>query len=222
MVVEDDPFTSSLVESLLKRENFEVQVCADASTARTVAAEMDPDLALLDVNLGAGPSGLQLGFVLEQAHPGMVIMYLTRYPTALLNGGGNDAHLANKTVVSKDEIANADALVSLIEAALQGDNGVVEVAGDAQVQRLTATQLEILRMLAAGMTNSRIANQRGTSERAVEKQVKAIYAALGLESDRTTNARVLAALRYTEAMGEVIPDSHIESMELDVPDEQPV
>jgi len=220
LVVEDDPFTSSLVESLLRRENYEVQVCADASTARTIAAEMDPDLALLDVNLGAGPSGLQLGFVLEQAHPGMVIVYLTRYPTALLNGGSNDSHLADKVVVSKDEITSAEALVELIEAALLGRSEAGEVAVDSQVRQLTATQLEILRMLAAGMTNSAIAQQRSTSERAVEKQVKAVYTALGLESDRETNARVLAALRYTEAMGEVVSDAQAVALGLDDKDEQ--
>lgn len=218
LVVEDDPFTATLVESVLRRENYEVHVCAEASTARAVAAEMDPDLALLDVNLGQGPSGVQLGYILEQAHPGMVITYLTRYPTALVKDGENAEHLAGKTVLSKDDITDANLLIEAIDAALQGEIEVPEVTADAQVRLLTSTQLEILRLLSAGMTNSAIAKHRSTSERAVEKQVKAIYTALDLEADQKTNARVLAALRYTETMGEVPPANGIG---LDVVDEQP-
>lgn len=198
------------MESVLARERYEVQVCSDAHTARRIADEMDPDLALLDVNLGSGPSGIQLGFVLEQTHPGMVIAYLTRYPTALLNGGGNDDHLAGKMVLAKDDITDADALVSAVEAALKGEPDPIEVKADAQVSRLTATQIEILSMLASGMTNSAIAQRRSTSERAVEKQVKLIYETLGLESDKATNARVLAARRFIESMGEVAHDDAAE------------
>ena len=219
LVVEDDPFTATLVESVLKRESYEVHVCADASTARTVAAEMDPDLALLDVNLGEGPSGVQLGFVLEQTHPGMVITYLTRYPTALVKDGENAEHLADKTILSKDDITDAGVLIEAIDAALQGRIEAPELTADAQVRLLTPTQMEILRLLSAGMTNSAIAKHRSTSERAVEKQVKAIYTALGLEADQKTNARVLAALRYTETMGEV---TAVTDIGLNIVDEQPV
>ena len=217
-MVEDDPFTATLVESVLRRENYEVHVCADASTARASAAEMDPDLALLDVNLGQGPSGVQLGYILEQAHPGMVITYLTRYPTALVKDGENAAHLRGKTILSKDDITDADVLIASIDAALQGTIQAPELAADDQVRLLTPTQMEILRLLSSGMTNSAIARHRSTSERAVEKQVKAIYTTLGLEADQKTNARVLAALRYTETMGEVPPAG---DLGLNVADEQP-
>jgi DNA-binding NarL/FixJ family response regulator len=205
LVVEDDAFTATLIESVLGREGYEVTVCSDAGSARAVAAQMDPDLALLDVNLGVGPSGVQLGFALEHAHPGLVIMYVTRYPTALVKDGSSAEHLANKVVLSKDDITDADTLTNAIEAALRGQIEMTTIDGDAQVRSLTPTQLEILRLLSSGMTNSAIAQYRSTSERAVEKQVKVIYAALGLESDKTTNARVLAALRFAEIMGDPSP-----------------
>jgi DNA-binding NarL/FixJ family response regulator len=216
LVVEDDAFTATLIESVLTREGYEVTVCPDAGTARAVATEMDPDLALLDVNLGPGPSGVQLGFALEQAHPGMVIMYLTRYPTALIKDGNNAEHLANKVVLSKDDVSDAQALLTAIEGALRGQAEVVPIDGDAQVRLLTPTQMEILRLLSSGMTNSAIAQHRSTSERAVEKQVKAIYAALDLESDKTTNARVLAALRYSDTIGDTMTDAMpVESIDIE-------
>lgn len=222
LVVEDDSFTAFLIESLLKREDYQVQICTDASSARRVAAEMDPDLALLDVNLGSGPSGVQLGFILEQSHPGMTIVYLTRYPTALLQGGGASQHLDGKVILSKDDISSADFLVTAIDEALRGEHPELPepTSADRQLTRLTPTQMDILKMLAAGMTNAEISRRRSTTERAVEKQVKAIYAALGLEADQRTNARVLAARRYTETMGEPSLDEGVDLLGLRVADEQ--
>jgi DNA-binding NarL/FixJ family response regulator len=205
MVVDDDPFTCSLVESLLEGAGFEVATAADAGAARSLLREFDPDLAMLDVNLGAGPTGLQLGYVLEQTHPDVALMYLTRYPTALLSTRDSTDHLRDKIVLKKDDIADTGMLLSSIEAAMRGRRPEMSVDGDEQVGGLTATQREILQMMASGMTNAAIAQRRSTSERAVEKQVKLIYASLDLEPNQHTNARVLAAMKYAEVMGEIAP-----------------
>lgn len=205
MVVDDDPFTNSLLDSLLADSGFEVALCGDAGSARALIPDFDPDLVILDVNLGNGPSGMQLGFVLEQAHPDIAFMYLTRYPTALLSAQDSTDHLRGKTILSKDSITSSAILIDAIEATLRGTHIAPSDLGDEQVRGLTRIQLSILAMMTSGMTNAAIAEQRGTSERAVEKQVKAIYETLGLASDRETNARVLAALRYSEAMGDHAP-----------------
>jgi DNA-binding NarL/FixJ family response regulator len=202
MVVDDDPFTRSLVESLLQGEGFGVAAAADAAAARALLGEFDPDLVVLDVNLGNGPTGLQLGFIIERTRPDVAIMYLTRYPTALLSSRDGSAHLQGKVVVTKDDVTDTAVLLQAIEQALRGRQSTEGPDGDEQVGGLTVTQREVLQMMAAGMTNAAIARRRSTSERAVEKQVKAIYEALGLEANQETNARVLAAMKYAEVMGD--------------------
>jgi DNA-binding NarL/FixJ family response regulator len=206
MVVDDDPFTRSLVESVLQGEGFEVASAADAAEARALLLEFDPDLAVLDVNLGVGPTGLQLGFIIERTRPDIALMYLTRYPTALLSAREGSAHLQGKVVVKKDDVTDTAVLLEAVERALRGRQPTEGPRGDEQVGGLTVTQREVLQMMAQGMTNAAIARKRATSERAVEKQVKAIYEALGLQADQETNARVLAAMRYAEAMGDAAPD----------------
>ena len=202
MLVEDEAFTRSLIEALLTGADFEVATCADAGAARRRLEEFEPDLVILDVNLGGGPTGLQLGFVLEHTRPDVPLMYLTRYPTALLSARDGAEHLADKVIVHKDEITDAGMLIEAVEATMRGQHPKTPVVGDEQVRGLTATQLEILKLMSSGMTNAAIARQRSTTERAVEKQVKSIYQALELEPNQHTNARVLAALRYADAMGE--------------------
>lgn len=201
LVVEDAPLTRSLIEALLAGAGFEVRTCTDATSARALAQEFDPDLAILDVSLGYGPSGVQLGYILEQAHPAMAIMYLTRYPTAFLSEPGSAAHVEDKVVLHKDSVDSPNDLLHAVETALRGYRTDTQELIDSHMQRLTPLQWEILQLTASGMTNAAIAKHRGTSERAVERQLKLIYQALEIDSDQMNNARVLATRRYLEATG---------------------
>ena len=203
LVVDDDPLVRSLLANLLTSHGFVVETCSDATEARELAREFDPDLAILDVNLGSGPTGVQLGYVLERVHPEIALLYLTRYPTALLAESGMSEHLQDQVILAKDDVHDASVVLGAIEDALRDGprKGSVPSTADEAFRKLTRTQLEVLRLLAQGLTNSAIAEARQTSERAVEKQVKAIYGTLGFESSHEQNARVLAARRFTEVMG---------------------
>lgn len=203
LLVDDGALVRSLVGDLLQRSGFDVKSCADVTQARQMVEEFDPDLAILDVNLGEGPTGVQLGYVLRQVHPGVGVMYLTRYPTALVTEPGLAQHISESVVVAKDDVNEPEVLIAAVETALRGSRaaGVSEEGTDAEIRRLSRTQLQVLELLAQGLTNSSIANLRNTSERAVEKHVKLIYETLGLETQGAHNARVLAAKKFLETMG---------------------
>ncbi len=203
LVVDDDPMVTSLVGALLVNEGFTVESCGDAASARQLVEDFDPDLAILDVNLGSGPTGLQLGYVLSRLHPEIALLYLTRYPTALLTDPAMAEHVRSQAVLAKDELRDPAVLLSAIEEAFRGKGAGTEpaVAIDAGVRQLTPSQLDILALVAEGLTNGAIADKRETSERAVEKQLKRIYDILGLATNRDQNARVLAAMKYAQTLG---------------------
>ncbi len=203
LVVDDDPMVTSLVSALLTNEGFAVESCGDAPTARDKVGDFDPDLAILDVNLGNGPTGLQLGYVLSRLHPEIALLYLTRYPTALLTDPAMAEHVRQQAVLAKDDMRDPAVLLTAIEQAFRGKDAEAEpaLAVDQDVRQLNATQLDILSLVAEGLTNAAIAEQREISERAVEKQLKRIYDNLGLATNRDQNARVLAAMKYAQALG---------------------
>lgn len=202
LVVDDDPLVVSLLTSVLEDRGFAVASCHDAVAARRLVEEFDPDIAILDINLGSGPSGVQLGFVLSELHPAVAQLYLTRYPAAAFTDEKAAERTRDHPIVSKDDITDSDILLTAIEAALRGQRPPVEEQkGRTSVEALTKTQLEILRLIADGLTNAAIAKERGTSERAVEKQLRLIYDALGLHPGPDQNARVLAAIEYRKAIG---------------------
>jgi len=201
LLVEDDPFASTLLATVLADHGFEVSTCADPGTARREARDFDPDVAILDIHLGGEATGLQIGYALERAHPEIALMYLTRYPAAVLGDRRHREHVRGRVVLDKDEVSDPRILLDAIEAALAG--GVTETSelDHDGLAALTPAQLSVLGLVAEGLTNTVIAQRRGTTERAVEKLIEAIYVALGIEAGSGHNARVLAALRYTQAMG---------------------
>ena len=68
LVVEDDSLLRSLISEVLSGSGFSVSSAANAVEARNLISTFDPDVALLDIELGAGPSGLDLGdFIKSQA-----------------------------------------------------------------------------------------------------------------------------------------------------------
>ena len=66
---------------------------------------------------------------------------------------------------------------------------------------LTKTQIEVLRMVAQGFTNSEIASRRATSVSAVEQILKSIFRGLEIESSGPINPRSEAMRAYISSEG---------------------
>jgi DNA-binding NarL/FixJ family response regulator len=95
-------------------------------------------------------------------------------------------------------------LLEVVESALTdvaAPQQEVAPVGDSPIFSLTPTQLEILRAIAAGLTNNEIAQRRSSSLRGVEKMVARTFEALGLSDDAGTNPRVIATNMFTRTYG---------------------
>lgn len=201
LVVEDESLVASLLVEVLTKAGFEVRACASASEVSTAIAQFDPDVALLDINLGSGPSGLDVGHILHRASPHMGLVFLTKYVDPRLRGGR--AVPPGSAFLDKRSITDIEAVISAIESVLRED--ATPPRHDSRPQSglgaLTPTQLEILRLAAMGWTNSAIAKERQTNLRAVEKRLRAVYLAMGIPVDSGVNPRVEAIRRYIAEAG---------------------
>lgn len=80
LIVEDEILTAMELEAVLSERGFEVVgIAQDAATARALAAQKPIDLALVDVNLRDGRTGVGLGAELARDSDAKVI-YLTAHP----------------------------------------------------------------------------------------------------------------------------------------------
>jgi len=208
LVVEDEPLVSSLLCEALTTAHFDAHACADAVSARAAVDEVDPDAALIDIQLGTGPTGIHFGQWLHACHPQVAQIYLTRHVDPKASGLEAWDVPEGSTFLAKDRITRVDSLILAIEGALQqsADPTRHDLDNRSMLSQLTSTQREILRLAAAGLTNAAIAALRGTTERTVEQRMQAVYEALGVSMASDMNPRVQATRIFFESGGVLTPE----------------
>ena len=69
LVVEDEPLVRALLTSLLEADGFQIKSASNAAEARSATKDFDPRVAILDIELGDGPSGIDLAHILRLQFP---------------------------------------------------------------------------------------------------------------------------------------------------------
>ena len=201
IVVEDDDFTRTLVSSLVTSLGYEV--CAQVASvteAMSLAQEHKPQLAVLDLDLGEGPTGVHLAHGLRKLNPSIAIVMLSSYGDPSWMGQRRRPPAGTRYVVKgamSDTAVLADAISHALESPID--------AQETEVTRppLSEGQWEILRLVAAGYTNVEIARRRSLTEDAVKKAVTRLVRQLDIQTGEEGNARVLLARAYTQMTGTV-------------------
>jgi DNA-binding NarL/FixJ family response regulator len=203
LVVDDDRLLASLVASLLEDHGFVCYVAHDVSGARKILRDTDLDVALLDVNLGDGPSGVQFATAVAKAQPGIGIVFLTRTPDLVAMGFDLAQLPEGCGVAGKENLGDSDELLDAVESVLSVRRSPIrhdQLPGEG-VRTLTRHQLEILTDVAAGLTNRAIAERHEVTERSVERSLQAVFLRLGIDQAGQVNPRVEAVRHYVEAFG---------------------
>jgi len=202
LVVEDEPLLAALIQDLLTGEGFKVATARNSVEARKVADELDPDLALLDIELGDGPSGIDLAIILREQNPGIGLVFLTHIPEPRVVGVDNRSIPKNAAYLVKDRIAESGLLRSAIDAALR-DRVTRDLRDDKKshaLSEVSRSQLDVLKLVALGRSNHEIAEERGTTVRAVENLVKRALEAANIDLNEG-NTRVKAAREFIRVAG---------------------
>lgn len=201
IVVEDDDFTRTLISSLVTSLGFEV--CAQVASvteAMTLAQEHKPQLAVLDLDLGEGPTGVHLAYGLRKLNPIIAIVMLSSYGDPSWMGQRRRPPAGTQYVV-KGAMSDTGVLADAISHALESPLDAQEV--ELTRPPLSEGQWEILRLVAAGYTNVEIARRRSLTEDAVKKAVTRLVRQLDIQAGEEGNARVLLARAYTQMTGTV-------------------
>jgi DNA-binding NarL/FixJ family response regulator len=197
VVVEDETLTrQGIVELLGLKQDF--QVVAQAATgeeALCVIRENNPDVVLMDIRL-PGISGLD---VLEQLREGgstIPVILITTFDEdeSLLRGLRAGARGYLRKDISLSELTRS------IETVLAGGTVMRPAITDQGLKRLnalrpdfesttvpeslTSRESEVLRLMAAGLSNREISELLGNTEATVKTHVSTILAKLGVR-DRT-------------------------------------
>lgn len=208
LVVEDDAFTRTTLCDALRYHGAHVAgEAATASEAIAIAQTTEFDVALLDLDLGGGPGGIDVAQALRRQRPATGIVILTTY---------EDPRLARKSAATlpddiiyivKRELSDSATLPNALESAIgiaASGRAPQARSGHGPAPMLTETQIEVMRLVAEGHSNARIAQLRFVTEGAVEKQIHRTARLLGIEADLDQNVRVQLARAYFRVTGATV------------------
>jgi len=86
LIIEDEALVAMELRFVLEDLGHEVVATAgDARTARNLVKEMEVDLALVDIHLSDGPTGIDLGRDLAKDE-GVTVLYMTANPGMVRDG----------------------------------------------------------------------------------------------------------------------------------------
>jgi DNA-binding NarL/FixJ family response regulator len=205
VIMEDDALTRTAIASALSAQGYEVIAEANnVAQAIEAISNNQVDVAVLDLDVGLGPTGLDLADLLARRLPQLGIVILTSSVDPRLVRASLPEIPTSAVYVIKQDITDMNALIAAIETAsekaLTGQANTSSTYLD-QVP-LTDVQMETLRLVAQGMTNSEIAKQRFVTEKAVEYTVNKIATALEIEPTSSANQRVHIARMYFRLRGQ--------------------
>jgi two-component system invasion response regulator UvrY len=202
IVVEDDAFTRlSLVAALSAPGIRVVYDTASASDALTNAEVLLPHVAILDLHLGRGPTGIDLARSLRRQNPRVGIVLLTSFDDPRLLGENLPTPPAGTQYLTKRSVTSIESVVQAVGASMRALNVSPAVTHISPLEKLTGVQIETLRLISHGLSNSEIAARRGITEKSVEKSVTRICKALSVDTGPMSNQRVQIVKIFFSALG---------------------
>lgn len=204
LVVDDDPFTSSLLATGLSSLGWTVMgPASDAAGALAlVDAANPPTAAVLDLDLGPGPDGIDLADALRERSPHVGVVLLTAYRTPRLYRPARYRVPLGLRVVSKADVRSLQHIDAELRAAIAAPHvvnpDVLAPAVTAEGVVLTDRQVQIMQLVADGMSNAAIAQRLDIAEASVEKAIARLIRRLGLAGEAAVNPRVVLARAYED------------------------
>lgn len=214
-----EPLNLYLAEdSVLLREGL-VRLCAEAGyTVGVAVGDADsllsaleatvPDVVLLDVRMPPGfrDEGVRAALEIRRRWPGVGILLLSQYVETvyarelLSRGAEGVGYLLKDRIVDLVELRSA--IERIAQRGVVLDPEVIAALMGARrdpLAALTPREVDVLTAMAQGRTNAAIARELVIGVGAVEKNVTAIFAKLGLLDSGDEHRRVRAVLAWLQA-----------------------
>jgi len=203
LLVEDDRLLCSSLAESLRTYGLDTQCAENAKQAKRLLASFDPDVVICDIDLGQGPTGIDLITVVRRQRPDVVAILLSKHPDSISAGYSASDIPEGVAYLRKSLVHDAQALVEAIDQAAREQTTPLrhDKTPSSVLDSLTKTQKDVLRLMALGLSNQEISNRRGVSVSAVEQRIAEINRKLGITADGTTVPRVLAIREYISAAG---------------------
>lgn len=201
VIVDDHRMTAFSLGDSLTSKGIVVTAIENTASAAIEAVKTGPcDVLVTDLDLGPGPSGIDLALQAKRAKSQVGIVVLTAYEDPKLYEPALPPLPKGFVYVVKQQLTRADELVASVELARDYATGA-QTPGGRPVFPLSSSQAKILRLVARGLSNQAIAQELSMTLDSVNTTVKRLAKKLGIRRDSDSNVRVLLTQRFFDLIG---------------------
>jgi DNA-binding NarL/FixJ family response regulator len=216
LLVENDRILLTAMANMLNARRYGVTGTAvDAMTGMEYFNRIRPDVAILDIDLGAGPSGIDLAANMRTKHPMIGIIFCStikdprflRIPARLTT----TSFFLPKTSVTKFEVlesAIVDSIRMVRMPEIPSTNLYVNKLESDQKVEISNSDYELLELIASGHSNVEIARKRSIVVKSCENAISRLAKKLDIPAAGESNQRVLLTRKFFELSGKIDARDH--------------
>lgn len=193
---------ATLADSLRMHGVNVVGEAPDPISAEELFKALRPDSVLINIQ-GCDANCIALLHQFKESQPELGIVLLTDSPDLRLYGIHESELPTGSQIIEKSALTDLREIRRAIEISHQQHVKTAWVANDwdSTLNSLTDIQIETLRLLALGLSNSDIGKKRFVSEKSVEQTITRIGQHLNVAHEKGRNMRVLLASEYYRWLG---------------------
>lgn len=185
MILEDDGIISEDISSLLISQGYSIiGIAHEGTEALDMLANRKPDIALLDINLGSGMTGIEVAKVIHEKHK-IPFIFLTSYDDeATLEAAQEYSPYGYIVKPFQDRTLLTTIKVALFNHQnIQEKKEIDQSALEAKTQtKFTNQEFSILKLLMEGLPYKAIGEELFISVNTVKHHIKNLYAKLNVKS----------------------------------------
>jgi DNA-binding NarL/FixJ family response regulator len=206
LLVEDDPIILTMTSKAVESEGFRVLAAtSNVNSAMESLKKNQPDVAILDIDLGAGPTGIDLANKIRKINHRIAIVFCTSYKDIRFIRNESYYYPPHTVLLKKADIVELKKLSNAIYEALElirdADEKKPDQLNEKFYKNLTTLEIELLAMVARGISNKNIAKERGISTKSCENAIARLAKKLDIPATENNNQRVLLTRKYFELSG---------------------
>lgn len=206
LLVEDDQIILTMMSKAVEAEGFKLLgATTNVVTAMESFKKNQPDVAILDIDLGAGPTGIDLANKIRKINHRIGIVFCTSYKDIRFIKNESHYYPPHTLLLKKSDIVNLDKVSNAIHEALElvrdADETKPDQLSEKFYKNLTTLEIELLAMVASGVSNKNIAKERGISTKSCENAIARLAKKLDIPATENNNQRVLLTRKYFELSG---------------------
>jgi DNA-binding NarL/FixJ family response regulator len=206
LLVEDNQIILTMMTKAVEAEGFKV---IDGKSSVVSAMESfkktQPDVAILDIDLGAGPTGIDLANKMRKINHRIPIVFCTGYKDIRFIKNESHYFPPHTVLLRKADIVNLQKFSSAIYDAIylvkNSDEFMTNQLSEKFYKNLSTLEIELLTMVASGVSNKNIAKERGINVKSCENAIARLAKKLEVQSTENNNQRVLLTRKYFELSG---------------------